>query len=168
MCTTPVARPRSPDSTGLKACQPQSTRWTSNYVFEHYRLEQGLLIVLRLTRKVNCELRVLPPEATGLLSMFPETHPCSQRKTYIYIYIFIYIYPDTPCMEYMPTLGWFWGFNVGIYAIHGVFGGYIYIYTYPTPRLTVTVRPWYDTMGSMEEAAGPFPQRPEPNLLAPV
>ena len=168
MCTTPVARPRSPDSTGLKACQPQSTRWTSNYVFEHYRLEQGLLIVLRLTRKVNCELRVLPPEATGLLSMFPETHPCSQRKTYIYIYIYIYI-PRHSMYGIYAYIGVVLGVQCR-YICHtwSVWGIYIYIYTYPTPRLTVTVRPWYDTMGSMEEAAGPFPQRPEPNLLAPV
>ena len=25
-------------------------------------------------------------------------------------------------MAYMPTLGWFWGVNVGIYGIHGVSG----------------------------------------------
>ena len=27
------------------------------------------------------------------------------------------IYPNTPCMPYMLTLGWFWGVNVGIYGI---------------------------------------------------
>ena len=31
------------------------------------------------------------------------------------------IWPDTPCIEYMPTFGWFSEVNVGKYSIHGVF-----------------------------------------------
>ena len=34
-------------------------------------------------------------------------------------------YPDAPCVEYLPTFGWFlliFGVNVGKYSIHGAYG----------------------------------------------